>query len=44
MADKRLAISDDVVLEPTLPRPSICVKGKAKREFRARIRWRLCKC
>lgn len=36
-------ISDDVVVQPTLPRPMICLKAKAKREVRARVKWRLCK-
>ena len=36
-------ISDELVLEPKLPRPSICLKGKACREIRLRAVWRQCK-
>ena len=43
MAYKEPVISDDVVLEPKLPRPSICLKGQAKREIRLRVTWRQCK-
>lgn len=43
MADKQPVISDDVVVQYSLPRPSICLRGQAKREVRLRVTWRQCK-
>jgi len=43
MADKQPVISDDVVVQHALPRPSICLKARMVREVRLRARWRICK-